>query len=123
MDRVGVFTKEQENFLTEVILSKIKVDNFFFNLVKKKGIRLLISSIDNFGLDKIKPTWKVFLIPIIDTALAKRYDEAREMIAILLDSHINFKGVKDVTEQKFFESITISLASAIDMYIQMKISA
>lgn len=123
MDRVGIFTPQHEDFLTEVIAERINVKNFWFNIAKKKIIHLILSSTDNHFLHKLQPSWKALLIPIIDAAMSGQYDLARARIAQLLDTKINFNNVSSVTQEKFFESLTVALATSIDMYIEGRTAA
>lgn len=118
MDRTGLFTLEQENFITDVLLKFTKAKNAFVGFIIRYGVKFLIKGIDNFALDKIRQDWKKQLIPIIDAAIAGKAETVRGLTTDMLNSRIDIKGLDEEQELRLFDALTRFIAIAIDYYVQ-----
>ena len=121
MERIGIFTPQQEKVITEAMKVFIKPKNKFWGWIQAFGIKYLIKGIDNFGLDRIRGQWKTDLIPIIDAIWEKRYEQARQMITDLLNKRIDFRNIDEEIELRFFDSLTRFIATVLDYFIVTKI--
>jgi hypothetical protein len=120
MNRTGLFTPEQEKFLVNALKEFIKNKNSFYRWLITVGLKVFISGIDNFGLDKIGQTWKTDLIPIVDAAMEGRVHDVRGYVTDLLNKRIDIKFLDDYQELMLFDSLTKTIALAIDYYVQKK---
>jgi len=118
MERIGIFTPEQEKFITEVLRSFIKDKNKFMSWIKFFALKWIIKGVDNLGLDRIRNEWKSDLIPIVDAGMNKEYEKVRQLTTDLLNKKIDFKDINEETELRLFDSLTRFLAAAIDFFIQ-----
>lgn len=120
MNRTGLFTPEQEKFLVNALKEFIKNKNSFYRWLITVGLKVFISGIDNFGLDKIGQTWKNDLIPIVDAAMEGRVHDVRGYVTDLLNKRIDIKFLDNNQELMLFDSLTKTIALAIDYYVQKK---
>jgi hypothetical protein len=118
MERIGIFTPEQEKFITEVLKSFIKDKNKFMSWIKFFALKWIIKGVDNLGLDRIRNEWKSDLIPIVDAGMNKEYEKVRQLTTDLLNKKIDFKDINEETELRLFDSLTRFIAAAIDFFIQ-----
>jgi hypothetical protein len=121
MNRTGLFTPEQEKFLVNALKEFIKNKNAFYRWLITVGLKVFISGIDNFGLDKIGQTWKTDLIPIVDAAMEGRVHDVRGYVTDLLNKRIDIKFLDNNQELMLFDSLTKTIALAIDYYVQKNI--
>jgi hypothetical protein len=96
-------------------------DNAFYRWLITVGLKVFISGIDNFGLDKIGQTWKTDLIPIVDAAMEGRVHDVRGYVTDLLNKRIDIKFLDNNQELMLFDSLTKTIALAIDYYVQKNI--
>ena len=120
MNRTGLFTPKQEKFIANALKEFIKPKNFFYKWLIKFGVKMLVKGIDNFGLDKIGQSWKNDLIPIVDAAMEGRLHDVRGYVTDLLNKRIDIKFLDDYQELMLFDSLTKTIALAIDYYVQKK---
>jgi hypothetical protein len=118
MERIGIFTPEQEKFITEVLRSFIKDKNKFMSWIKFFALKWIIKGVDNLGLDRIRNEWKSDLIPIVDAGMNKEYEKVRQLTTDLLNKKIDFKDINEETELRLFDSLTRFIAAAIDFFTQ-----
>lgn len=123
MERKGVFTPEQEDFIVNALKEVIKVNNPFFNMFKGFALKMIVKGVDDIGLDKIEPSWKQKLIPIVDAAMQKQYEKVRQLVVDLLNEKIDFKGLDAEQEIMLFDGLTRFLAAAIDYFVQKRLAA
>jgi hypothetical protein len=121
MERIGLFTPQQEQVVTDALKTFVKPKNKFLGWIQAFGLKYLIKGIDNFGLDRIGGEWKRDLIPIIDVIWEKKYEQARQMITDLLNKRIDFRNTDEEWELRFFDSITRTIATALDYLIVTKV--
>ena len=121
MERIGVFTPQQEQVVTDALKAFVKPKNKFLGWIQAFGLKYLIKGIDNFGFDRIRGEWKRDLIPIIDAIWEKRYEQARQMITDLLNNRIDFRNIDEELELRFFDSLTRFIATALDYLVVTKI--
>ena len=123
MERKGIFTPEQEDFIVNALKEVIKVNNPFFNMFKGFALKMIVKGADDIGLDKIEPSWKEKLIPIVDAAMNKEYEKVRQLVVDLLNEKIDFKGLDAEQQLMLFDGLTRFLAAAIDYFVQKKLAA
>ena len=109
----------------EVLIAKALDEFFKFKNPLLEGgdymfFLFAVRAIDNNGLDKIHPTWKEKLIPVIDSALAGNKEEVRRLATDLLNSKIDIPKVDEETELMLFDAFTKFLAAALDHYTSRK---
>jgi len=120
MERLGVFTPQQEKFLVKAISEFIKTKNKFWGWLAGYGLKLVIKGVDNFGLDRIGLEWKKDLIPIVDAAMTGRYEDVRTFVTDLLNKKIDLDFADEETELRWFDSLTKFFAASIDFFVQRK---
>jgi hypothetical protein len=120
MKRRGIFSRKQEEFITTVIAEKVKPKNGLYRWLIKKGLFLIIRSVDNFGLDRIAENWKLRLIPIVDYGMEGDIENVRKHTAKLLDKQIDIKWMDETEEEKWFDSLTMLLTLSIESYINYR---
>lgn len=123
MERIGIFTPEQEKFIIEVLRVLIKDKNKFLSWIKIYALKWIVKGVDNLGLDRIKNEWKNDLIPIVDAGINKEYEKVRQLVVDLLNEKIDFKGLDAEQELMLFDGLTRFLAAAIDYFVQKKLAA
>lgn len=120
MNRAGLFTPQQEKFLVNALKEFIKNKNAFYRWLITVGLKVFISGVDNFGLDRIGQNWKNDLIPVVDAAMEGRVHDVRLYVTDLLNKRIDVKFMDEAQELMLFDSLTQTLALAIDFYVQKK---
>lgn len=120
MKRLGLFSPEQEDLLIEAVGQHVNLKNKLYTKLAKRGVRILIRGIDNFGLDKIRQEWKTDLIPILDAAILGKKETVRGLVTDLLNKRINIKKLDDEQELVLFDSLTKTVALAIDIFVQKR---
>lgn len=116
-ERKGILTKQQELFLSKAIADKLNFSNALLNRFKLRIARMIIRAADNYGLDRINSGWKEDIIPIVDAAIKGEKDTVRLLVNDLLNKRIDIKGMDEGRELELFDSLTKSLAIAIDCYV------
>ena len=120
MERIGIFTPDQEKFIFQAFKSRIEIKNKFWNWLLKLVFKFGIKLIDNFGIDRIQEEWKKDLIPVIDAGINLEYEKTRRLVTDLLNKRIDFKNIDSETELRWFDSLTIFIASTIDCFVQKR---
>ncbi len=123
MNRAGLFTPQQEKFLVNALKEFIKNKNAFYRWLITVGLKVFISGVDNFGLDRIGQKWKNDLIPIVDSAMEGRAHDVRGYVTDLVNKKVDIKFLDDNQELVFFDSLTKTLGLALDYYVQKKLAA
>jgi len=121
MERIGIFTPEQEKFIIEVLRVLIKDKNKFLSWIKIYALKWIVKGVDNLGLDRIKNEWKNDLIPIVDAGINKEYEKVRQLTTDLLNKRIDFKNIDEETELRFFDSLTKFIATTIDYFVVIRL--
>lgn len=117
-EREGLFTEAHEDFLAVVLDEFFKFKNPIFEQFDKMAFKTLIRVGDDSGLDKIDPSWKDRLIPIIDAALDNRIEDVRLYLTDLMNEKIDIPKIDEEQELLLFDAFTKFLAAAIDFYVQ-----
>jgi hypothetical protein len=120
MKRNGVFTKEQEKFITKVIALKINPKSRLQRWLIRKVLFLIIRAIDNFAFNMIAEYWKLQLIPIVDYGMSGDIENMRRQVSKLLDKKINFNWMDETEEEKWFDALTMLITVSIESYINKK---
>ncbi|HOI48458.1 MAG TPA: hypothetical protein PK167_04090 [Prolixibacteraceae bacterium] len=123
MERKGLFTPEQEEFIAEALDFFFKFKNPVIEKFDKTGFKMIVQAADNYGLDKIKPDWKTRIIPIVDAAIKADKEEVRRLVTDLMNEKIDIPNFDEETELMLFDSFTRFIAAAVDFYIQKKNAA
>lgn len=116
-DRKGIFTKQQEEFLADVLDAFFKFKNPLIEGFDKTVFKFIISSGDDMGLDKLPNAWKLKLIKLVDAATIGDVEQVRVESEKILNEVVNIPKVDDYVEEKMFEHFTKFLASTIEWYI------
>lgn len=111
MNRKGLFTPEQENFLIEMIFFFAVFKNKFLKWAAKPIISMIIRGIDDFIFNRIRPDWKADIIPILDKAIQGQYNETRQLVTDWINKTYTIKHVNRDLQLEFFDSITRTIAS------------
>jgi len=120
LNRKGILTPEQEDFLARILDDFFKFKNPIIETFDRMFFKMIIQAADNNGLDKINEEWKNDLIPIVDAAIALKTEEVRRLTTDLLNKRIDIPKVDEETELMVFDSLTRFIAAAIDWYVQKK---
>ena len=70
-ERKGLFTPEQEEFLSLVLDDLFKFKNPLYEKFDKTFFKTLLKVADDWVADKINQEWKAKIVPIIDAAMEK----------------------------------------------------
>lgn len=116
-DRKGVFTTDHENFLIEIGVNLIKFNNKFLNLGKRQIVTLVIRGFDNFLLEKIRPDWKLDLIPLIDAGMAGDREEMRRCFVDVTNKRVDIKNLDEEQELQLFDGLFRAIFSIVDYAI------
>lgn len=119
-ERKGLLTPEEQNFLAEVLDSLFVFKNTLLEKFDKPVFKMVIKSIDDYGLDRLPETWKLDLIPLISAAMKGEKEEVRLLVVDLLNKRIDIPKLDDYQELLVFDSLSKFIASAIDFYMQKK---
>lgn len=121
MDTVkGIIKPEGEVLIAKALDSFFKFKNPFLEGGDYMFFLFAVKSIDNNGLNKIPPTWKERLIPVVDAALEGKKEEVRRLATDLINEKIDIPKVDEETELILFDSFTKFVAAAIDHYTAKK---
>lgn len=105
-ERKGILTPEQENFIAKLLDEKIKFKNPILESMDRMAFKAIITVIDNNLIDRIPEDWKNPLEPILDDAIAEKWEDAASKIATLANEKIDIPGLDEISEQLIFEAIT-----------------
>lgn len=119
MERKGLFTPEQEDFLAKLIDEIVKFKNPFLEMVDGMVFKVLIQTADNQGLDRIPEEFKEDLRQLVDAAMLENWEEVRRQFTDVLVKHANFFKNSEAS-LLFFDGVTKLIMSAIDWYMQKK---
>ena len=115
----GLLTKEQEDFIVDLIYDKVNVDNWFFKLFKRPIITKVVRAVDDWGLDYIPDTWKQELRPIVTDGMNKDWAGVQTKVDELINKEIDLKGIDEAQEAKMIELTTKTIAAWVG-YLMMK---
>jgi len=117
MERKGLFTPVQEDFLAKLLDDAIKFKNPFLEMVDGMMFKVIIQTADNNVLDKIPEIWKMELILLVDAAIAKQWNEVRALIVDLAVAKGDFFNNKEAS-LLFFDGVSRMIMAAIDWHMQ-----
>ena len=117
MERKGLFTPVQEDFLAKLLDDAIKFKNPFLEMVDGMMFKVIIQTADNNVLDKIPEIWKMELILLVDAAIAKQWNEVRVLIVDLAVAKGDFFNNKEAS-LLFFDGVSRMIMAAIDWHMQ-----
>ena len=120
MERKGLVTPAHEDFMAGVLDDLFKFKNPLIEKFDKTFFKIMISTLDNQGLDRLNPEWKGDLIPLIDSAIALNVEETRRLATDLLNKRVDIPKVDEETELMVFDAFTRFIVAAIDWYVQKK---
>ena len=112
MERTGWFTKEQENFIAEVLDNFFEFDNKLIETLDRPVFQMIVKTADNKLLDRVQPAWKDKIIPVIDAAMAKDYEKVRELVVVTLNTPLG-----DEIEYLAYDTFGAFIIAAIGKYI------
>jgi hypothetical protein len=120
MERKGLFTPAHEDFLAGVLDDLFKFKNPLIEKFDRTFFKIMVSTLDNQGLDRLNPEWKADIIPIIDAGMAMNVEETRRLSTDLLNKRVDIPKVDEETELMVFDAFTRFIVAAIDWYVQKK---
>lgn len=120
MERTGLFTPEQEDFLATTLDEFFKFKNPLIETFDKTFFKILVQTLDNKGIDKLNAEWKLDLIPVVDAALANDLSQVRLAATDLLHKRINIPGLDEDTELLVFDTFTRFIVAAVTWFVEKK---
>ena len=118
MDRKGLFTPEHEEFLAGVLDDFFKFKNPLVEKFDSMAFKLMVTTLDNQGLEKINPEIKADIIPLIDASMGMQVEETRRLATDLLNKRIDIPKIDEETELMVFDAFTKFMVAAVDWYVQ-----
>jgi hypothetical protein len=118
MERKGLFTPQHEEFLSGVLDDFFKFKNPLIEKFDKMAFKLMVTTLDNQGLEKINPEIKADIIPLIDAAMGMQVEETRRLATDLLNKRIDIPKIDEETELMVFDAFTKFMVAAVDWYVQ-----
>ena len=118
MDRKGLFTPEHEEFLAGVLDDFFKFKNPLVEKFDRMAFKLMVTTLDNQGLEKINPEIKADIIPLIDASMGMQVEETRRLATDLLNKRIDIPKIDEETELMVFDAFTKFMVAAVDWYVQ-----
>jgi len=118
MDRKGLFTPQHEEFLAGVLDDFFKFKNPLVEKFDRMAFKLMVTTLDNQGLEKINPEIKADIIPLIDAAMGMQVEETRRLATDLLNKRIDIPKIDEETELMVFDAFTKFMVAAVDWYVQ-----
>lgn len=113
--RKGLFTPEQEDFLSKVLDDLFKFKNVVFESIDGFLFKMLIQTVDNQLLEKIPESMKNHLRSMVDAAMNKDYDEVRRLSVDLAVEKANFFKNSEAS-LRFFDGFSRMIDGAIIWY-------
>jgi hypothetical protein len=123
MERKGLFTPEHEEYLAEVLDNVFKFKNPLIEKFDKTAFKLMVSTLDNQGLDRLHDEWKADIIPLIDAGMALNVEETRRLAVDLLNKRVDIPKIDEEAELMVFDAFTRFIVAAVDWYVQKKKAA
>ena len=123
MKRKGLFTPAHEEYLSEVLDNVFKFKNPLIEKFDKTAFKLMVSTLDNQGLDRLHEDWKKDVIPLIDAAMALNVEETRRLAVDLLNKRVDIPKIDEEAELMVFDAFTRFLVAAVDWYVQKQKAA
>ena len=108
----GILTKQQEKVLAGWVDDAIKLKGIL-ELVDGYAARVIISIVDNTGLDKLPEELKSDLGELITAAMNKDVGLIKEKAALIIDNLIDIPGIDDEAEAILFEGAVKIIVGAI----------
>lgn len=75
-DDKGILTREQENFLAQVLDEKIKFGNKILEAIDRTVFKSIITLVDDYGIDKINEQYKKQGEALAIALIEKNYEDA-----------------------------------------------
>ncbi len=120
MNRQGVFTPVQEDFIVNMIFFFARFKNKVLQWAAKPFLGILVRGIDNFILDRIRPDWKADIIPIIDAAAGGHANVVRQLAVDWTNRKVNIKHVSEDTEMEFIDSVSRVLVTGTRVFSEYR---
>lgn len=117
MDRKGLFTPEQESFISKWLDNLVKFKNPFLELWDGTAFKILVQSLDNQMLNKIPEEIKAKLVQLVDAAMTKNWNEVRALMVDLSTEKLDFFKNKEASLM-FFDGLSRMVMAAVDWYTQ-----
>lgn len=119
MDEKGIFTRDQEKFLGNVIDDALKLKGFL-ELVDGYVARVVVTVIDDQLVDKLKADLKLKLAVVADAALKGDLEGAEDACADLINSLIDVPALDEDAEGLIFKGAIELAVGAIKKWIASK---
>ena len=108
----GILTKQKEKVLAGWVDDAIKLKGIL-ELVDGYAARVIISIVDNSGLDKLPDELKESLNKLVTAAIDKDLQKVEAEAIIILDSLLDIPGLDDEAEALLFEGAVKIIVGAI----------
>jgi len=108
----GILTREQEKVLAGWVDDAIKLKGIL-ELVDGYAARVIITFVDNTGLEKLPEELKVSLSELVTAAMDKDIETVETKAAEILDSLLDIPGLDDEAEALLFEGAVKILVGAV----------
>lgn len=120
--RKGLFTSKEQEFIATALFFWLqnKIKSRIYRLIGLKVTKMVIASLDDYGLDKIPEQWKLDVIPIVTAAMDGQKDKVRSLTADLLNKRIDVPKLDDEQELMVFDALTRLIVTAIDYFVNQK---
>lgn len=115
--RKGLFTQEQEDFLSKVLDDFFKFKNPLLETFDKPVFRIIIQTADNTGFDKLNEKWKNELIPIIDAAIVLDVEMVRQLTVSFLNRTIDVPALDEELEFVVFDTFASFIVASLNWYV------
>jgi hypothetical protein len=122
MSEKGIFTRDQEKFLSNVIDEALKLKGFL-ELVDGYVARVVVTVIDDQLVDKLKAELKTQLAVVADAALKGDLNGAEQASADLLNSLVDIPALDEDGEGLIFKGVIELAVGAIKKWIAEKKAA
>ena len=120
MDRQGVFTSRQEDYIISMIFFFARFNNKILQWAAKPFISMVVRGVDNFILDRIRPDWKADIIPIVDAAANGHANIVRQLAVDWTNRKVNIRHVSEDTEMEFIDSISRVLVTGTRVFSEYR---
>ena len=115
----GILTPEQEKQIAVWLDDLVKLKGFW-ELIDGYIFKILITLLDDKGIDKLKADLKAKLSELVDAAMAGKIDEAEQLATDILVGLVVIPGIDSTVEGLIFSAAIQLAVAAIISKLQVK---
>ena len=119
MATTGILTPEQEKQIAVWLDDLVKLKGFW-ELIDGYIFKILITLLDDKGIDKLKADLKAKLSELVDAAMAGKIDEAEQLATDILVGLVVIPGIDSTVEGLIFSAAIQLAVAAIISKLQVK---